>query len=182
MSFKLSVFILALSTSALADDVSKKACETFLPALGEQNIGFFLNGVRRDLKDYDKASKRYFEILKVVDDVVSDDAKKRCESGLYPIMNVDVCYMKCKDEIEKRITGSFAWNYQDRWANLNRCYDACSAAYVVQNGITRALRKTASESTNCGTSTDVIDSRKPKLMDQIMLEMDAHDYGKNTGK
>lgn len=179
--FKYSLLALTLAASANADEVSKKACETFLPALGEQNVGFVLNGVRRDLKEYEKSSKRFFEILKVVDDTVNDDTKKRCDAGMYPIMNPEVCYNKCKEEVEKRITGSFAWNYQDRWANIGRCNDVCTNAYVVQNGITRALRKVASEKTDCGPSTEVVDSRKSKQIENILLNIDA-ETGKNTSK
>lgn len=180
---KASAILFTLSFfSAHADEVSKKACENFLPAFGEHNINLILNGFKREFKDDEKGQKRFDEILKATEDLVADDAQKRCDAGLYPIMNLDVCYMKCKSEAEKRITGTYAWNVSARYFNMNLCYQACTGAYVAQNAITRTLRKTQNDSTNCSTSVNVIDSRKSKQIENILLNIDQGEAAKGNSK
>lgn len=177
------IFLTLTSFSVHADEVSKKACENFLPAFGDQNIGLILNGFKREFKDDDKGKQRFDEILKATEDLINDDAQKRCDAGLYPIMNLDVCYMKCKGEAEKRITGTYAWNVSARYFNMNLCYQACTGAYVAQGAITRTLRKTASDSSQCGnTSTNIVDTRKAKQIENILMNIDQGEAAKGTSK
>lgn len=176
MSFFKTVTALALvgvSLTSYADEVSKKACVQFLPALGDNNIDLINNGIKRDYADTDKAGKKLAGILKNVDDEVSKNTQERCDKGVYPIMDLSGCYTNCKSEAEKQIKGTFAWNYQERTAAINVCYTACTGAYVAQNAITKTLRKVAIEDTQCGAAPQVFDSRKSKQLEGIMQNNSA---------
>jgi hypothetical protein len=178
MSFLKIVTVLSLaviSYSAGADDVSKKACAQFLPALGDNNIDLIINGFKRDYADSEKGGKRFFGILKTVNDDVSQKTQERCDKGIFPIMDLTGCYEKCKTEVTKVITGTFAWNYEDRTANINFCYSACTGAYVSQNAITKTLRKVEADGTQCGGGVSVFDSRKSKVVEGLLQNTGASD-------
>lgn len=168
------------ATSLFADEVSKKACQQFLPVFGDQNIDIINNGFKRDYPVTEKGGKRFFEILKVVENAVSSNTQARCNSGAYPVMDLGNCYATCKAEVTKEITGTFAWNVQNRSDNINSCYSACTGAYVAQNAITKTLRKAEAEAAQCNPSVNVLDSSKSKQIEGIMNNTGSTDAA--TGK
>ncbi len=168
--------LVGVASFSYADEVSKKACAQFLPAFGDNNIDLINNGAKRDYPLTEERGQKLAGILKTVNDQVDLDTQARCDKGAYPIMDLNGCYDKCKGEVEKKITGSFAWNYQDRTTYKNLCYNACTGAYVAQNAITKTLRKSEAEGANCAaTAPAVFDSRKSKMIDGVMQNNSASD-------
>lgn len=167
--------LVSITFTSSADEISRKACAQFLPALGDNNIDLILNGFKRDYADSEKGAKRFFEILKVVNEDVSEKTQARCDKGIYPIMDLAGCYEKCKAEVTRVITGTYAWNYQDRTANINYCYNACTGAYVAQKAITKTLTKVETSTTSCGAAVNVFDSTKSKQVEGILQNTDSVD-------
>lgn len=172
----ISAFVLVSILSAVkADEVSKRICAGFLPAFGDQNIDLINNGFKRDHPENEKSGKLFFSILKAVSDDVSAKAQERCDKSIYPVMDLKGCYDKCKEEAAKAITGSFAWNVQDRNYFTNQCYTACTGAYVAQNAITKTMRAAASDKVQCAETMSVFDSRKEKQIERVLHNVPGED-------
>ncbi len=163
----LGLLALVSFTSAHADEVSKKVCESFLPAFSDSNIDLINNGFKKEFQGNEKGAKLFNSYMKNVEDSVSKVAQERCDKGIFPAMDLNGCYDKCKGEVAKAIPGTFAWNYQDRVAGTNKCYQACTGAYVAQNAITKTIRKEMSNAVTC-SSTAVFDSSKAKNIEKAL--------------
>jgi hypothetical protein len=168
----LSVLLVVATISiSHGDEISKKTCEQFLPAFSDTNIGLILNRIKVDLPESEKSGKQFAKILKIVNDIVSKSTQERCDKGTFPVMDLTGCYDKCKSEVSKEVTGTFAWNYQTRTFYTNECYSACTGAYVAQNAITRTLRKADTVDANCKNPA-IVDSRKLKQMENVLEQTD----------
>ena len=158
-----------------ADEISKKVCESFLPAFGDNNIDLINNGFKRDLQGgEEKHAKMFNDYMKVVNDSVSRSAQERCDKGVFPVMDLGGCYEKCKAEAAKASPGQFAWNVQSRGVLTNKCYSACTGAYVAQNAITKSIRKSEAAMANCG-NTAIFDSKKVKTIEQALEKTPSTD-------
>lgn len=160
--------------NAFADEISKKVCESFLPAFGDNNIDLINNGFKRDTSTDEKLAKSFNDYMKIVGDGVSKSAQERCDKGVFPVMDLGGCYDKCKGEVTKAFPGQFAWNHQSRVAATNKCYSACTGAYVAQNAITKTIRKSEAAMANCG-NTAVFDSKKVKSIENALEKTPSTD-------